>query len=172
MFPSETENETPTGYSSNNPGKGGSIIKPPKKSEEPDATPKGEKAKGSKDDGKDAKTAHAGKVDDKHSKSEEPGDAPSGVNDMEIPHIHLPELLHQKEGDEVHLHVYGKVKAHNMEKGKNHAVVEVKSVKRHGDEDQGPQTDTEKNMAKMPVDKLKGILMAQQNHKPEDTQAV
>lgn len=146
------QDNPPTGYGSNNPGKGGSIIKPPKKSEASNETPTGYSAKGSKDQGKDAQTSRAGKEDKKLSKSEAPDETPSGVNDMTIPHVHLPEMLHQKEGDEVHLHVYGKIKAHNMEKGKNHAIVEVKSVK--------PMSESKHaDFAQAPMDELKKTLM-------------
>lgn len=153
------KDKVPTGEGSrpNQYGKGESLVRPPKKSEKPDATPKGESAKGSKDEGKDAQTGHAGgKEGAKASKSEKPNEAPSGVNDMEIPHLHLPEMLHQKEGDDVELHVYGKLKAHNMEKGKNHAVVEVKSVKRHGEEDKA--TPQPKNAASAPLDQLRQVI--------------
>ena len=124
----------------------------------PGGTPKGYSAKGSKDEGKDAQTSHAGgKEGAKASKSEKSGEAPSGVNDMEIPHMHLPEMLHQKEGDEVHLHVYGKLKAHNMEKGKNHSVVEVTKVHRDGEENKATPNP---NAATMPMDALKQSLKA------------
>lgn len=155
---SEKKEETPKGEGSRAPayGKGESTVKAPpaNKKEQPKDAPSGKSAKGSKDDGKDAQTGHAGgKEGAKASKSEEPGDAPSGVNDMEIPHMHLPEMLHQKEGDEVHLHVYGKVKAHNMEKGKNHSVVEVTKVHRDGEENNA--TPQPKNAAAMPMEQLK-----------------
>lgn len=139
-------------------GKGETTVKapPPNKKEKSNDAPKGSSAKGSKDEGKDAQTAHAGgKEGAKASKSEKPSDAPSGVNDMEIPHMHLPEMLHQKEGDEVHLHVYGKVRAHNMEKGKNHSVVEVTKVHRDGEENNATHRP---NAAAMPMDALKQSL--------------
>lgn len=159
---SEKKEATPKGEGSRAPayGKGESTVKQPpvNKKEEPNDTPKGYSAKGSKDDGKDAQTGHAGgKEGAKASKSEEPGDAPSGVNDMEIPHLHLPEMLHQKEGDEVHLHVYGKVKSHNMTTGKNHSVVSVTKVHRDGEENNATPRP---NAAAMPMDALKQSLKA------------
>lgn len=159
---SEKKDATPKGEGAkdNSLGKGANAIKapPPNKKEGPKDSPSGYSAKGSKDEGKDAQTSHAGgKEGAKASKSEEPGETPSGVNDMEIPHLHLPELLHQKEGDEVHLHVYGKVKAHNMEKGKNHSVVEVTKVHRDGEEN---NATPKPNAASMPLDALKQSLKA------------
>lgn len=171
---SEKKGMTPSGYGERDSdlGKGANMVKAPKpKSEAPGNTPKGYSAKGSKDEGKDAQTGHAGKEGKKLSKSEAPDEVPSGVNDMEIPHTHLPEMLHQKEGDEVHLHVYGKLKAHNMEKGKNHAVVEVHSVKRHGDEDQSAsKAPSSANTSKMPMDTLKGILQASEGNEGKQQQ--
>ena len=162
-YPSEKAGSTPSGEGSRSLGKGATEVKPRYKdgegakastSESKEKTPKGMSANGSKDEGKDAQTGHAGgKEGARATKSEAPADAPSGVNDMTIPHLHLPEMLHQKEGDEVHLHVYGKLKAHNMEKGKNHSVVEVKSVKQHGESDNTPETP--KNAAAMPLEQLK-----------------
>jgi hypothetical protein len=164
-YPSQTANETPTGEGSRSLGKGATEVKPRYKdgegakastSESKEKTPKGMSAKGSKDEGKDAKTSHeGGKEGARATKSEAPADAPSGVNDMTIPHVHLPEMLHQKDGDEVHLHVYGRLKAHNMEKGKNHAVVEVKSVKQHGESDNATPRP---NAAAMPMDALKQAI--------------
>ena len=155
---SEKKDSTPKGEGSKDSplGKGANAIKapPPNKKEEPKDSPSGYSAKGSKDDGKDGQTSRAGgKEGAKASKSEEPGETPSGVNDMEIPHMHLPEMLHQKEGDEVHLHVYGKVKSHNMSTGKNHSVVSVTKVHRDGEENNSPETP--KNAAAMPLEQLK-----------------
>lgn len=155
---SEKKDATPKGEGSKDSplGKGANAIKapPPNKKEMPKDSPSGESAKGSKDEGKDAQTAHGGREAGKGvTKSESPDEAPSGMNDMEIPHMHLPEMLHQKEGDEVHLHVYGKVKSHNMSTGKNHSVVSVTKVHRDGEENNSPATP--KNAAAMPLEQLK-----------------
>lgn len=148
--------ETGEGSRDKQLGKGANAIKapPPNKKEMPKESPDGETAKGSKDEGKDGKTSRGGREAGKGvTKSESSDEAPSGVNDMTIPHLHLPEMLHQKEGDEVHLHVYGKLKSHNMTTGKNHSVVSVTKVHRDGEENNSPATPT--NAAAMPLEQLK-----------------
>jgi hypothetical protein len=151
----QDDTETGEGKRDNQLGKGANAIKPPKKKEMPKDSPDGQAPKGSKDDGKDGQTSRAGREAGKGvTKSESSDETPSGVNDMEIPHVHLPEMLHQKEGDEVHLHVYGKVKSHNMSTGKNHSVVSVTKVHRDGDQtNNSPATPT--NAASAPLDQLK-----------------
>lgn len=141
-YPSEDENETPSGMGGKILGKGESTVKPPKKSEKPGMTPKGMSAKPSKDDGKAPQAVNP--------KSEMPSETPDGPNmPMKISHEHMPAIAMAKPGDAVHLHVMGTVSAHNSENGKGHSIVNVKSVKPHGDMD---------NASKKPLDELRQII--------------
>lgn len=176
-YPSETPGQTPAGYGSRPMGKGATEVKPRYKdgegakastSEGPNATPKGYSAKGPKNDGKGVTGGNDHKA---VSNSESPEDTPEGYNDMEISHAHLPAFANLKEGTDVHLHVYGKVKSSNQTKGKNKSVVNVTGMKMHGDEDQSPsKAPSSTNMAKMPMDTLKGILSAGQGNEGKQQQ--
>lgn len=157
---SEKKGATPKGEGSRDPqyGKGESTVKQPptNKKEFPSDAPGGMSAKGSKDNG----PAVTGGSDrsSKSPNSEKPKDAPNGMNqEFEVPHTHLPALAAAKKGDEVHLHVFGKVKSHDGTMGKNSSTkLIIHSVKPHGEESNAPATPT--NAASAPLDHLKQAI--------------